>query len=189
MSSRISFNEMSNFSTDTKLTHARGRRWDREARILFPSSFCLCLSTFFLIICGRKPGFSKKISNTFIWVFPGVSHPLLQNRPLGQVEKRNVMLTFSVFCNWWICFYLQYRFTITTSTNIFITPQDHHCLTANHRKKHHKHSSVTRNISVLVNRQGPKHWTTLDNNPHYFSTWVKVQIMQHLLPLWRVILI
>ena len=44
------------------------------------------------------------------------------------------MLTFSVFCNWWICFYLQYRFTITTSTNIFITPQDHHCLTANHHK-------------------------------------------------------
>ena len=23
-------------------------------------------------------------------------------------------------CNWWICFYLQYRFTITTSTNIYI---------------------------------------------------------------------
>ena len=24
-------------------------------------------------------------------------------------------------CNWWICFYLQYRFTITTSTNIYNT--------------------------------------------------------------------
>ena len=128
MSSRISFNEMSNFSTDTKLTHARGRRCrDIKAGILFPlpllHSLSLSAATFFLIICGRKPGFTKKkISNTFIWVFPGVSHPLLQTRPLGQVQKRNVMLTFSVFCNWWICFYLQYRFTITTSTNIFITP-------------------------------------------------------------------
>ena len=131
MSSRISFNEMSNFSTDTKLTHARGRRWDREARILFPSSFCLCLSTFFLIICGRKPGFPKKSATLSSEYSPRVSHPQLQTRPLAQVEKRNVMLTFSVFCNWWICFYLQYRFTITTSTNIFITPQDNHCLTAN----------------------------------------------------------
>ena len=113
----------------------------------FPHSVFVCRDILFNHLRTETWFYKKeKISNTFIWVFPGVSHPLLQTRPLGQVEKRNVMLTFSVFCNWWICFYLQYRFTITTSTNIFITPQDHYCLTANHHKKHHKHSSVTWNF-------------------------------------------
>lgn len=139
MSSRISFNEMSNFSTDTKLTHARGRRCrDIKAGILFPlpllHSLSLSAATFFLIICGRKPGFTKKNQQHFHLSIPRGLSSSAPDSATGQVQKRNVMLTFSVFCNWWICFYLQYRFTITTSTNIFITPQDNHCLTANYHK-------------------------------------------------------
>ena len=45
MSSRISFNEMSNFSTDTKLTHVR--ETVRETDILFPSFFFLSVNILF----------------------------------------------------------------------------------------------------------------------------------------------
>ena len=133
MSSRISFNEMSNFSTDTKLTHTReGDAEPRQRGKDFISFFSFCLFNHLwtdgnLVLQKKSATLSSEYS-------PRVPHPQLQTRPLGQVEKRNVMLTFSVFCNWWICFYLQYRFTITTSTNIFITPQDQNCLTANHHK-------------------------------------------------------
>ena len=65
---------------------------------------------------------------------PGQQPPA--SRPdLAREQKCNVNL--SVFRNWWICFYLQYRFTITTSTNIFITPPPpllrcHECLQTQH---------------------------------------------------------
>ena len=68
--------------------------------------------------------------NTDMWMVKLVSESFVDS----ICKLKNVMLTFSVLCNWWICFYLQYRFTITTSTNIFITPQDNHCLTANYHK-------------------------------------------------------